>query len=59
VIEFTLKSTDCDGLNWYSTTALMLGWIKNCTPGVNRLRVTLDAPLKGESTNPPGTKALW
>ena len=46
-------STDCDGRNWYSNDALMLAWIRNCTAGVMRFRVTLAAPLKGEPGETP------
>ena len=51
VSGFVAITTDCDGRNWYSNDALMLAWIRNCTPGVTRLRVDLNGPLNGAPVN--------
>ena len=34
---FVITVTVCCGRNWYSNDALILAWIRNCTPGVQFL----------------------
>src|SRR5215472_11403757 len=47
VIGLVTTVTNCCGRIWYSNEALILAWIRNCTPGVKRLRVVWNGTANG------------